>query len=203
MAPVEKGKDWGEHAPLPSDGVVVRTDADARAVVEAARRAGEQPPPLGLAGGDLCRTLGGTGDEARLRSDAAMTFAVDLGQALVDGRLHYFVAHLVARTRFWTRVVTAMNAEFLGRWDVAPRAHPGDGRLDVFDAHLRLEDLPAIRSRLPVGNHLPHPRIAARRVPAAQFEFERRLPVRLDGAMVGRASKLSVRLEPAALTVHV
>ena len=31
------------------------------------------------------------------------------------------------------RVVAAMNAEFLGPWDVAPRAHPGDGLLDVLD----------------------------------------------------------------------
>ena len=34
---------------------------------------------------DLCRTLGGRGDEARLRSDEAMTLTCDLGWALIDG----------------------------------------------------------------------------------------------------------------------
>lgn len=201
--PIEKGEEWGRHARLPADGVVVSSDAEARAVVERARRAGAAPPPLGLTGGDLCRTLGGTGDENRLWSDAAMAFDVDLGAALVDGRLFFFVAHLVARTRMWTRTVAAMNAEFVGRWDLAPRAHPGDGRLDVVDAALLFGDLLAVRSRLATGSHLPHPRIGVRRVPAAQFSFERPRPVRLDGVTVGPARTLSIRVEAAALTVHV
>src|SRR5690606_21746422 len=65
---IRKGEPWGEPGALPEDGIVVRSDAEARAVVTAARRAGEPVPPLGLLGGDLCRALGGTGDEARLRS---------------------------------------------------------------------------------------------------------------------------------------
>ena len=65
---IERGQPWGEAGPLPPDGVLVRSDAEARAVVERARRAGEPPPPLGLLGGDLCRTLGGTGDERRVEA---------------------------------------------------------------------------------------------------------------------------------------
>ena len=119
---------------LPPDGVVVRTDAEARAVVTAARRAGEPVPALGLLGGDLCRAVGGTGDEARLR-EGGTVLPVDLGAVLVDGRLHWFVAHLVARRGWWRgRIVAAMNAQHVGAWDVAPRGHPNDGRLDVLDA---------------------------------------------------------------------
>lgn len=114
-----------------------------------------------------------------------------------------FVAHLVARNRWWTRVFAAMNAEHLGRWDVAPRGHPGDGRLDVYDARLKAGDLWKVRARLPMGAHLPHPRIEERRVPAAQVELDRPLPVRLDGEIVATGRVLSVRLEPAALTVVV
>ena len=40
--------------------------------LEAARRDRRELPTLGLLGGDLCRTLGGRGDEARLRSRAAV-----------------------------------------------------------------------------------------------------------------------------------
>src|SRR5258706_5926718 len=104
---IRKGETWGEHAPLAADGIVVRSDAEARAVVERARRAGEEVPPLGLLGGDLCRTLGGAGDERRLRSSEALTVPVDLGAALVDGRLHWFVAHLVARAGWWRRPIHA------------------------------------------------------------------------------------------------
>ncbi len=85
--PIAKGQPWGTPAPLPDDAVVVRSDAEAREVVEDARRARRPYPPLGLLGGDLCRTLGGgAGGEKRLRAGPAVRFPVDLGEVLVDGR---------------------------------------------------------------------------------------------------------------------
>jgi hypothetical protein len=198
--PIQKGEPWGRHGPLPPDGVVVRSDAEAREVVAAARRAGTAVPTLGLLGGDLCRTLGGTGDEARLRSSDAMTFPVDLGAVLVDGRLHWFVAHLVARRRWWRGpVVVAMNAQYLGDWDVAPRGHPDDGRLEVLEGAMPLGQRLAARPRLLTGTHLPHPAIDQHRVAAHQVGFERPTPVWLDGVGVGPARNLSIRVEPDAL----
>ena len=120
---IRKGEAWGEAAPLPGDGVVVHSDAEARDVVTRARRAGVDPPVIGLAGGDLCRTLGGTGDVERMRSDDARTFVCDLGSVLVDGRIHWFVAHLIARRWWWRgRIVAAMNAQWLGDLDLGPRS---------------------------------------------------------------------------------
>jgi hypothetical protein len=196
---IEKGQPWGVPGPLPADAVLVRSDAEARAVVERARRAGEPIPALGLLGGDLCRTVGGAGDEARLRSDEAMQLPVDLGAALIDGRLHWFVAHLVARKRWWRgRVHIAMNAEFLGRWDVAPRSHPNDGVLDTFDVTMSVGDRIKARSRLATGTHLPHPYIKQRRVSALQIDVDG-LDVWLDGERIGPANTLSIRVEPDAL----
>ena len=200
---IEKGKAWGVPGGLPADGVVVASDAEAGAALNAARRDRRPCPALGLLGGDLCRTLGGRGDEGRLRGPEGVRFPVDLGEALVDGRLLFFVAHLVARNRLWTRVFAAMNAQFLGRWDVAPRAHPNDGLLDTFDARLPLGDLTKVRARLPQGAHLPHPGITERRARAAQVALDRPLPVWLDGERVGEGRHLSVRVEPDALTVVV
>jgi hypothetical protein len=202
---IRKGEAWGEPGALPDDGVVVRTDAEARAALEDARRHGRPFPALGLLGGDLARTLAAPGDEARLRSvdRGAMTFPVDVGQELVDGRLHLFVAHLVARSRWWTRAVVAMNAQWLGDWNLGPRAHPNDGLLDTSDARLRLGDLAKVRRRLPTGTHLPHPAISTRRTAAMTFELERALPVWLDGEQVDEGRVLAVRLEPDALRVVV
>ncbi len=201
---IEKGERWGAPGPLPPHGVTVRTDAQARSVVEEARRAGRDVPPLGLLGGDLCRTVGGRGDEGRLRSPEAMSLPVDLGSVLLDGRLHWFVAHLVVRRSWWRgRVVAVMNAQWIGRWDVAPRSHPGDGLLDVFDGDLSLDDRWKARARLPTGTHVPHPGIGQRRVPALQVELDRPTPVWLDGERVGEARTLAVRVEPDALTCVV
>jgi hypothetical protein len=198
--PIRKGEPWGDTGPLPSDAVIVRSDAEARAVVTEARRAGTPVPPLGLLGGDLCRTLGGAGDERRLRSGQATRVPVDLGAVLIDGRLHWFVAHLVARRSWWRgRAVVAMNAQYLGPWDVAPRGHPNDGRLDVLDGDLPLGTRWQVRSRLVTGTHVPHPGIEERHVQALQVDLDRATPIRLDGDLVGEARSLSLRVEPDAL----
>jgi hypothetical protein len=201
---IKKGELWGAPGPLPRHGVVVRSDREAREVVTAARRAGEPIPPLGLLGGDLVKTLGGTGDEARLRSDEAMSLPVDLGSVLVDGRLHWFVAHLVAKRSWWFgRVVVAMNAQYIGRWDVAPKGHPNDGRLDLLDGSPPLGQRLLARRRLPLGTHVPHPGIEERRVTAIQIDFDRPTPIELDGDPIGTARTLSLRVEPDALTCVV
>ncbi len=201
---IRKGEAWGETGPLPPDAVVVGSDAEARAVVTAARRAGHPIPPLGLLGGDLCRTLGGTGDEAHLRSGAAAVLPVDLGAVLVDGRLHWFVAHLIVRRRWWRgRVIAAMNAQFLGPWDVAPRGHPNDGRIEILDGDLPLGERLQVRSRLATGTHLPHPGITERHVTAIQLDLPAPTPVFLDGDDIGAARSLSIRVEPDALVCIV
>lgn len=198
---MRRGQAWGEPGGLPPEAVVVASDAEARRVLEVARREGRPYPPLGLAGGDLCRTLGGRGGEARLRSGAAARFAVDVGEVLLDGRLHLFVAHLVARDPLWLRAFVVMNAEWLGRLDLGPRAHPGDGLLDTYEARLRPGDLAAVWRRARTGTHLPHPRIRERRAPAVQVGFGRPRWVWLDGERVARARHLSVRVAPAAAVV--
>ncbi|HVF14025.1 MAG TPA: hypothetical protein VM942_05455 [Acidimicrobiales bacterium] len=178
----------------------MRSDAEARHVLEDARRERRPYPPLGLLGGGLCRTLGG-GRGAEL---AGVRFPVDLGVVLADGRHYLFVASLVARSRLWTRAFVAMNAQFLANgWNTGPRAHPGDGLLDTYDVRLQPGQLLPVRARLGAGSHLPHPGIRERRVAALQVELERALPLRLDGEWVGTAGVLSLRVEPDARGVVV
>ena len=202
--PIRKGETWGAAGPLPPDAVVVRSNTQARAVVTEARRQGREIPPLALLGGDLCRTLGGTGDESRFRSGGATEVGVDLGAVLVDGRMHWFIAHLVARQGWWRgRVVVAMNAQFIGHWDVAPRGHPNDGRLEVLDGDLPLGTRLQVRSRLVTGTHVPHPGIEESNVSSQQIELGRPTPVYLDGDPLGPARRLSLRVEPNVLRCFI
>lgn len=201
---IEKHRPWGSAGSLPDDGVVVRSDAEVRHVLESARRAGTDPPVVGLLDGDLARTVGARGDEARLRTPEATVLPMDLGSVLVDGRIHWFAAHLVARRSWWRgRVVAAMNAQWIGRWDVAPRSHPNDGLLDVLDGDPSLDDRLKARRRLVTGTHVPHPDIEVRRVAAVQVRFDRPTPVWLDGERIGAATDLSIRVEPDAWTAVV
>lgn len=201
---IRKGEEWGAPGVLPADGVVVRSDAEARAVVTSARRAGRTPPVLGLLGGDLARALGSTGDEDRLHGPHARRVPIDLGSVLVDGTLHWFVAHLVARRPLWSgRFVVAMNAEHLGPMKLAPRAHPNDGLLDVLDGRLGIDDRLKARRLVRHGGHLPHPGVRELRTAAVQIDLDRPTEVRLDGERIGRARHLSIRVEPDALVAVV
>jgi hypothetical protein len=201
---VERGGAWGRVAPLPADGVIVRSDRDAAAVVADARARGIELPTIGLLGGDLCKTLGGTGDESRLRGSDAITLPIDVAEADVDGRAHVFLAHVVARRSWWTgRVWAAMNAEWLGDWDVAPRAHPGDGLLDTLDVSMSLRDRRKARRRLATGTHVPHPAIAQQRRGHAEVTFDSAMGIWIDGLRVGDATSLAVRVTGEVIDVVV
>jgi hypothetical protein len=202
--PIDKGEAWGERGALPAEGVVARSDAEARAVVERARRAGAEVPVVGLLGGDLAAAVGGRGDEARLHDGEGIRLPVDVGAVRIDGQPFWFVAHLVARRSWWRgRIVAVMNTDLLGSWHVAPRAHPGDGRFDVVDADPPLADRLRARRRLASGAHLPHPAIAVSAVSHVALDLDPPLDIWLDGDRVARGSHLEVTVEPDALTVVV
>ncbi len=184
--------------------MLVSSDDQARTLIEEARRSNQPVPDIGLVGGDLCRTLGGRGRADAIRSPDAWRFAVDLGAVLLDGRLFWFCAHLVARRRGWAgEALVAMNAAWRGSWRLGPQAHPGDGLLDISHGRLSAGDRLRARRRVRTGDHLPHPQIRVRRTSAFQVDLEQPLLVELDGRPVQRATTLSIRVEPAALTVVV
>ncbi len=200
------GVDWGNLGEIPDTARGAASDTEAAAIFAEARRANLPVPPVVLSGGDLARTLGVEDSQSVTASQtrAGVQMLVDVGAALIDGRLHWFVAHLVARRTWWRgQLLVAANASFIGRWNAAPRSHPGDGRLDVFDADPPLRVRLAARRRLPSGTHVPHPRITQRRVNASQYDLLPSLDIYLDGVKVSRAHKLSLRVEPGALEVWI
>lgn len=199
---IEKGRSWGEAGSLPAEGREVADDSDASMLLEDARKAGQVFPVLGLTGGDLYRTLGGRDGVIRGVAET-MVFPIDLGEVLVDGKLHLFVAHVVAHDRLWGRSFVAMNAQWRGGWNLGPKAHPNDGVLDTYRAELGLSDRLKVLRRLGTGSHLPHPGIKADRSASVVTEFERPIAVEVDGRKIGKARRIVVRVEPDALRVVV
>jgi diacylglycerol kinase family enzyme len=188
--------------PVPGGALKARSDAELARIVEKVRLGALAASAVRLLGGDLWRTLGGASADPAV----VAAFAIDVGVAAIDGEEHVFVAHAVARGRSWWfgPVLAVCNAQFIGHWDVAPRSHPGDGRLDVVEmVAMPLRQRWLARRRLATGTHVPHPAVAQRRVTAATFTFPRPRRVWLDGVPAGRASELSVAVEPGRLTVCV
>jgi hypothetical protein len=184
----------------------VHSDAELHRWVDDARREGRRPPAVALLGGSMMRAVGGSGDAGRLEREVAI-LPVDLVRVTLDGsRTVWAAAHVVVRRTWWRgRVVAAMNAQFLGDFDVTPRAHPNDGKVDVLDvaASMPVRERWQARGRLPSGTHLPHPAISVRQLTTVELGFDRPMRVWADGVAVGSATTVSLEVEPDAYLVCV
>jgi len=107
----------------------------------------------------------------------------------------------------WWRgpIVAVMNVDHLGGWDVAPRAHPNDGWLDVVEVSAAMSRRARWQAwrRLDTGTHLPHPDIVTRRVRDVSFSFDPSVALWLDGIDRGDVRALRVSLEPDAAEIYV
>ncbi|MCU1396833.1 MAG: hypothetical protein JWM34_5261 [Ilumatobacteraceae bacterium] len=206
---IRKGQEWGSLV-APGPGMVtVGSDAELGDLVVASMADSRPFPVVGLLGGDMMRTLGGTADPSRFHGTEPIPhLPIDIVRITADdGRSTWFVTHLVARGRTWWHgpVTAAMNGQFLGRWDVSPRCHPNDGKVDIVtvSAEFGVQQRWLARSRLLLGTHVPHPLIAIKQHAQIDVDLgdERRLW--LDGRRWGTASRLQLSVEPDALIVCV
>ncbi len=200
---IRPGESWGREVPRPGDLVVVDDDA---ALASAISRA--DGPPVAVGSGDLGRTLGLRPLDRR---STVNEFSIDLLRVRIDdGAPILACAHVLARSPcsrghwFRGRILAVMNAEFVGAWDVAPRGHPNDGRMEVFevDPSMSVRQRIAARRRLHTGTHVPHPRVSTRSLRTGTWTFSRPLDVVVDGRRIGRASSLAVDVVPDAAIVY-
>ncbi len=198
------GTEWSVPGLLPTGAPTFATDASLSEFVHARRSSGEPLPIVGLTGGTLFDTIGGSSVVGRLRTDRAQRYPVDVVRADIDGTSRWFVGTLVARARSWRDFVAVMNTPWVRGLRLGHRAHPGDALLDiVVGAGLRLDDLRRIVPRARHGAHLPHPKLQETRTGEARWEFDRPRRLVIDGQSVGRVRRLAVEVEPDALTVVV
>jgi hypothetical protein len=200
---IRRGEAWGEAVGSPQDLHLVPDDRAAGAWVIQHRRQGRDIPPIGLTGGDLARTFGGG---AAGRFPGTVTRApVDIVRVEADGATTWGVAHIVARRSWWRgEVALAMNAQYLDGRDVAPRAHPNDGTLDLLAVRSTMSARARwqARRRSRTGTHGPHPDITVARSATAEWQFRRPLVIRVDGVRWRTADAVRLTVEPDALIVH-
>lgn len=200
----------GEAWERPIDGVrelpVVRSDRELAAVAVAGLSDGRPAGPVLLRGGDLHRTLGSPAPRADpVAADVDVLEVIDADRGAVLG---HAVAHVVITagrgpSYLVGEVIVAGNSGHLGSFEVAPRAHPGDGLVDVvaISARMSIRQRMTAMARARSGGHLPHPDITVSRVPACEIDFDRPARVRLDGERVGRVRAVTIRVLPDAVTI--
>jgi hypothetical protein len=205
---IKPGEPWGRSIDRPDDLVVVVGDVDLASRLAAARN-GHGGPPVFAAGGDLSRTVGGPPIDGR---STVNELPIDLVDVRLDGGVVATTAcaHIVITNPWWRggwcrgSVVVVMNAEYIGEWDVAPRGHPNDGRVEVFeiDSTFGFRQRWQARRRVRSASHVPHPGIHTRTVRSAAWSFGRSMTVRVDGRRLGTAVDIEVIVIPDAAVVH-
>ncbi|MDH3681042.1 MAG: hypothetical protein OEV40_13975 [Acidimicrobiia bacterium] len=208
---IEKGAAWGRPMTAPADAVPISSDAElATAAAEAHARSehlvavlspqASGEPGAGRLVGDVARTLGLRRERPERER---LGFPFDLGFVRLDGGpARAFVAHMVARRRFWTgEFAVVMNSAWMGEWYLGPRAHPNDGLLDVTVGSLPAGQRLVAWRRLPTGSHLPHPQLTTARGRSFDHRMRHSTPIMIDGQRAGRARSIEAWIEPDCFTL--
>lgn len=203
---IRPGEPWGTVGPVPPGLMRVDDDLAIRLLVEQAT--GESPlPVLAPRRGDCWRAAGGHEQRDRVSAgDDVAQLPWDALHVVADDRSLWAVAHVIARGWAYTgEVVAVMNVDHRGAWDVAPRAHPNDGRLDVVHAEPRLPWRARVqaRRRLPLGTHVPHPQIRVTQRESAEFTFTTPRRLYVDGRHEGSVRHLRVDVVADRLTLCI
>ena len=115
------------------------------------------------------------------------------------------VVEIDGRERFAgsaTGVVVA-NGQYLQGFDLVPRGHPGDGRLEVHVYCLPPGQRRAMRRRLPSGTQVPHPAIRTFSGRTVRVRWAQQRPVALDGRPAAPSVELEASIEPGRLLLVV
>ena len=182
---IKKGEEWG-RAVLRPDGLrQAASDAELASLI-----ADGVSEPVGVTGGDLYRSLGSPPTRTEMRC-----MPIDVLEVTADKQTFTAVAHVVARQGWWRgRIVAACNVDRMGEWDIAPRAHPNDGRVDIIDidSSMTVRERWQARQRLSTGTHVPHPKITTRTAQEWSVRFDRPHAIWVDGRHVADALFLQV-----------
>ena len=207
---LRSGDSWGTPTDRSADLVVRGSDAELAAVLVHQERplVAWFPTPES----DLARSIGlggagpsGTGFAGPM--DLVRSSAGDAVNAIIWGtppqRLWWGspaeLVHITVNNRLvWEAPATSVviaNGDFVHGQPIAPRAHPGDGVLDLIIVGVPRHQRRLFRTRLRMGEHLGHPGIRSARGHKVVLKSGRTAPVWLDGIRAESSADLEAHLE--------
>lgn len=188
---IEKGKPWGTPSVVPSTRRVVSTDRElAQCTTE---------DECSLSGGDIWRSLGAPEIPA-IGANATKVY-IDAVQIHIDNTHHLFASSSVEVGSFLGRgrYLCLANSSFVGKKNIAPRAHPNDGSLDYLeiDAEISWRQRWLASRRSLTGTHIPHPKISSRRVREIEIQKQHSSEkMRIDGVVYKEWTSIQIRIWP-------
>lgn len=211
---IEKGKEWGHQGPYPKNVSYAASDADL--IVQWERNSSV---PFVITAGDLHTSLGrpkwGETDapheaaEVRYLPVDILKVTVTTDNDLSSDPVTEMYALSFVQIGSWIsrgRFICVSNCGFVGEYNIAPRAHPNDGEMDVVTINTDIDWRQRLqaRSRARLGNHVPHPQITMER--GVSHSWTRTSPrerLIVDGVVVERWNGVQVAVIADACTVVV
>jgi hypothetical protein len=196
---IRRGEQWGFRIALPSAIRRVNSDAELAQCVSS--------DFISVGGGDLFRTVGSPQpvqdeDECTLLPIDALQIRV----ALIDGTEKIILASsrieigsLLGFPLRRRRYICITNGGIVDNRNLAPRAHPNNGKFDVLvlDKSMSFRDRWVARKKAVLGTHIPHPNITVRQIDNFHVQNDGRdESLSIDGIHVEEWSELSVTILP-------
>jgi hypothetical protein len=194
---IEKGAPWGSVQPTPHEVVDSPNEASAAQAIQDGARY------VALRSGNLLRALGRHHRTVDLQpNDNCLVLPCDVLQVTLDHSTEVVAVSTVIVGSRWQPRWWVTSGGFLGKLNVAPRAHPNDGLVDALTFKgTSWRTLVAIRRRMQLGDHLPHPQLAMTRASEVQWKSDRPARITIDGKRYGRAAHVQIVVKPDAFSL--
>ena len=191
---------FGSATRVPAGFVMATSDQ------EIAEFIGATSAPVCATGGDLSHVLGSYGSNPRV-GDSCTSCDVDAIAVRAfygNGETRSYVAVSTIAIGEWRHGIDFVTSSgFLSGLELCPRAHPGDGVLDILRIQpgLNWRARRSIKQRMLTGSHLPHPSLAVSR--ATSFERKGMGKLIVDGVPRGRPEEVSCHVLVGAVSMVV
>ena len=190
---IRRGEAWG-HATVMPDKV---NDVDS----DASLGSSDASEPVFVSHGDIARSIGNpsrppSGSDCTEISIDAMKCTIlktEVGDIVVNA------ASSIVVGSFWKgRNVIVSNAGWLKNSNVAPRAHPNDGVVEVLNlsSSMSLRQRALARRKMLTGTHLPHPEISMSRESSFRIDRTKNEKLMIDGIRIPNWSEISIEVVP-------
>ncbi len=159
---------------------------------------------IGLSSGNLHSSLGGNFSIQRTVTNKTTACKIDLGKVTTEQDSYIFASYckILDRRAPW-RGKVIVNSQLIAGRRLAPKAHPGDGSLELIESSLSFRQALLARRKAKLGDHLPHPDLGIKRVQNLKYHFEESKKLVIDNQFIGYHKFIEFEVLPHAITIIV
>ena len=190
---IRRGQPWGIPTVMSDDVLIVENDQVLSNTDRTCR--------VVLTGGDISHSLGNP--VVPVAGSACTEVAIDAMLCDITSTTSRLIQAVAASSivvgSYWKgRHLIVSNAGWIGDSNIAPRAHPNDGKVEMLTitSHMSLRQRILARRKMQTGTHLPHPDLSSIQIATQLIVRQNREKLMIDGKRIDDWASISIRVEP-------